>query len=331
MEMLAQFLRIAKTVLLSDTFWTAVVAVGGVITLYLLYIQISRMTTVAAYDFLRKEDDRFVSERMARLRSMLARVLLGTPEDFQNIDEHADDVLGYFEDLGLMLRGKIAPVYLVWTVNAYYVLRYWETTRKYIDWVRREKNDPTYYTEFEFLHKAVAGQERKMMKQPRVEIGPEELRRFLEEELYVELRPFAQSDLDHVMGIERASFDPVDAYERGAFEELLVAHPRGAYVAENFNQVVGYVIFYSAEEVGEIDSIAVDPAFRRLGVARRLMQLALGELRRQQIRTCSLETRTTNQAAVRFFEDLGFQITDTRRGYYRDGGDAHIMTRKIAQ
>lgn len=178
-------LMLVKT-LISQTFWTAIAAIGTVGALYLIYKQIANARNVAAYEFLRKEDDRFSSKEMRHNRSELAKLLLLRPDQYKEIDKYADHVLGYFEDLGLMLRKHLAPEYFVWTMNSYYVLRYWEVLAKYIDWVRKDRSDPTYYNEFEYLHKMMLKVEKKFTKKPKIEFTPEELRKFLEEESHVD-------------------------------------------------------------------------------------------------------------------------------------------------
>ena len=312
------------TLLISQTFWTAIGAIGTVSALYFIYRQIATARDIAAYEFLRKEDDRFRSEDMARHRSDLAKVLLLRSNDYKQIDEYADYVLDYFEDLGLMLRNNLASEYLIWTSNCYYVLRYWELLKEYIDWVRKEKNDLTYHSDFEYLHKKMLKFEKRATKKKKIAFTQDELREFLEEELYVELRPVVPSDMDRIMEIEESSFD-AGAYPRSQFEELSQKHPEGFLVAEIFGQLLGYAIGYVSNDTGEIDSLAVDPRFRHLGIGRRLCEFILERFRERGIKACSLEVRTTNEFAIRFFKKMEFQIAETLTHYYDDGGNAYLM------
>jgi ribosomal-protein-alanine N-acetyltransferase len=43
-----------------------------------------------------------------------------------------------------------------------------------------------------------------------------------------------------------------------------------------------------------------------------------------------LEVRVTNEAAISLYKKLGFEVTRTINGYYSDGEDAYVMTKKIA-
>jgi ribosomal-protein-alanine N-acetyltransferase len=44
---------------------------------------------------------------------------------------------------------------------------------------------------------------------------------------------------------------------------------------------------------------------------------------------CFLEVRVTNDAATSLYKKLGFDVTRTINGYYSDGEDAYVMTKKL--
>lgn len=245
------------------------------------------------------------------------------------IDKHADYVLSYFEDLGLILEKNLAPEYFVWTMNCYYILPYWEILTKYIDWVRKDKEDSTYYSGFEYLHKKMLMVEKRKTKKTKIEFTPNELREFLEEELQVQVRQFLLSDLDRIMEIEASSFGKAEVYPMSQFEELYKEHSEGFFVADILGEVIGYAIGYISDETGEIDSIAVYSAFRHLGIGRKLTEHVLDRFRGKGIKTCSLEVSTTNKSAVRFYQNMGFQIKETLENFYEDGGDAYLMRMDI--
>jgi len=316
------------TMLGSQTFWTALAAIGAIVTLYFIYRQIAITKNITAYEFLRKEDDRFTSQEMRADRARLAKLLISCPDKYPDIDECADYVIGFFEDLGLLLRKKIAPEHFVWTMNCYYVLRYWEVTKHFIEWARRECDDPTYYSEFEYLYGRMLKFEGRRIKK-KVEFSKTELRKFLEDELQIKLRPFQFSDLDPILQIEKSSFDEVDAYKMPDFLNLYKEYPEGFIVAEQLGQVVGYGIGYISNNTGELDSIAVDPNFRRLGIGQKLILFILQSFREKDVTTVTAEVRTTNEPAIRFHEKLGFRIGETLKQYYADGGNAYLLRMDI--
>ena len=44
---------------------------------------------------------------------------------------------------------------------------------------------------------------------------------------------------------------------------------------------------------------------------------------------CFLEVRVTNEAAISLYKKLGFEVTRTLNGYYSDGEDAYVMTKRL--
>jgi ribosomal-protein-alanine N-acetyltransferase len=63
----------------------------------------------------------------------------------------------------------------------------------------------------------------------------------------------------------------------------------------------------------EILNLAVDPVWRRRGVARKLLEAELSRSKTQWF----LEVRESNAAARQFYESLGFRPTGRRENYYR--------------
>jgi hypothetical protein len=70
-------------------------------------------------------------------------------------------------------------------MEGYYILRYWQLSKKYIDWLRAKEQDETFYTDFDLLYKRIIRIEKKRRK--KFEITPERIKDFLkEEQLYPE-------------------------------------------------------------------------------------------------------------------------------------------------
>jgi [ribosomal protein S18]-alanine N-acetyltransferase len=82
-------------------------------------------------------------------------------------------------------------------------------------------------------------------------------------------------------------------------------------------------------EKAEIVSLAVNPDYRRRGLAGALMHSTLRSLRRTGARRVSLMVRPANHAAHTFYRSFGFRRVRLARGYYEDGGDAIIMARAL--
>jgi streptothricin acetyltransferase len=66
-----------------------------------------------------------------------------------------------------------------------------------------------------------------------------------------------------------------------------------------------------------IEDIVVDVGFRRLGVARALLQHVMAWARAKQLAGVMLETQNTNVAACRLYENCGFKLAGFDCGLYK--------------
>lgn len=72
-------------------------------------------------------------------------------------------------------------------------------------------------------------------------------------------------------------------------------------------------------------SIAVSPAWRGQGLARRLLGENLAFCKARGLHWMTLEVKWDNQPALALYKSYGFTTVGKRKKYYRDGQDARIM------
>jgi [ribosomal protein S18]-alanine N-acetyltransferase len=80
--------------------------------------------------------------------------------------------------------------------------------------------------------------------------------------------------------------------------------------------VAGFIMSRLAAAEAEILSVAVAPARRRKGVARKLLDLHLRQLAGLGMRVVFLEVDENNAAARRLYRRAGFREVGRRDGYY---------------
>jgi ribosomal-protein-alanine N-acetyltransferase len=91
------------------------------------------------------------------------------------------------------------------------------------------------------------------------------------------------------------------------------------YVARDTHEaLVAYCACWVVFDELHINSFAVDPAWRRRGCARVLLNRVLAEAATQGAKAATLEVRESNVAARRLYEGLGFRVEGVRRDYYQD-------------
>lgn len=76
----------------------------------------------------------------------------------------------------------------------------------------------------------------------------------------------------------------------------------------------------------EILNLAVDPAERRTGIARRLLMDALAKAKG----TWFLEVRASNVAAIHLYESVGFVRAGERKNYYDEPAEDAIVMRLLS-
>ncbi|WP_241843120.1 ribosomal protein S18-alanine N-acetyltransferase [Agromyces albus] len=81
---------------------------------------------------------------------------------------------------------------------------------------------------------------------------------------------------------------------------------------------------------GDIQTIAVAPAARGMGLGRGLMHALITQARRRHVAELFLEVRADNAIARALYASLGFRQIGVRRGYYQpDGVDAITMRLEV--
>lgn len=153
----------------------------------------------------------------------------------------------------------------------------------------------------------------------------------------LKIAPLMLADLDEVMRIERLSFP--NPWTRGMFESELknpvssafAARPPGNGQGEGIQTpqgaggIIAYCVFWIVQGEAHILNLAVDPEWRRKGVAFTLLQTVLDFMRPRTVFEVFLEVRTSNIAARRLYKGLGFREAYIRKKYYGDE-DAIVMS-----
>ena len=152
------------------------------------------------------------------------------------------------------------------------------------------------------------------------------------------IRKFMPDDLQTVMQINRETLP--ENYTDYFFMDLFERFPETFIVAEEDHSIVGYIMcrievglsnlgLGGLIRKGHVVSIAVLPSARRKGVAQALINTALTGMSFYKAKQCYLEVRVTNDAGVALYKKLGFDVSRTVHGYYSDGEDAYVMSKKL--
>lgn len=152
------------------------------------------------------------------------------------------------------------------------------------------------------------------------------------------IRRFELKDLDQVININKETLP--ENYPERFFRTIFAELPSAFQVCQLDGIILGYTmarietglshysIFHRAKK-GHTVSIAVKPAYRRKGIAKRLLKESITAMINQGATELFLEVRVTNIAAVNLYKTLEFEIIKEIRHYYRDHESAYLMAKKI--
>lgn len=132
----------------------------------------------------------------------------------------------------------------------------------------------------------------------------------------------------------------IEALEKTCFslpwsEELLrsqLKDKQHEFIAafDDTGRVLGYVGMMYVLDEGYISNVAVDPAFRRQGIADALIDKLCALCVSHGLAFVTLEVRAGNVPAISLYEKHGFEQVGLRKNYYeRPREDALLMTKYL--
>jgi ribosomal-protein-alanine N-acetyltransferase len=141
----------------------------------------------------------------------------------------------------------------------------------------------------------------------------------------LDIRRLTYADLPQVIAIERRAFPTPWSL---AMFVLELSKPAGICLAAfRDGRIVGYMVCSRYDTVWHLMNIAVDPELTRQGIASAMLE-RLFEMADKPNEQYTLEVRTSNDGAIRMYEQFGFRAAGRRRAYYHDNReDALIMWR----
>lgn len=142
--------------------------------------------------------------------------------------------------------------------------------------------------------------------------------------LSVHIRWMIRRDMPAVLDIEARCFE--FPWTEEDFIRCLRQRNCIGMVAEEDDQVVGFMIYELHKNRLHILNFAVAAEHRRRGVGRAMIGKLLAKLSHERRNRIMLEVRETNLEAQLFFKSLGFRAISVLRDFYDDTvEDAYLM------
>jgi ribosomal-protein-alanine acetyltransferase len=133
--------------------------------------------------------------------------------------------------------------------------------------------------------------------------------------------------LDRLYKIEMECFEK-EAFTKQQIAYLLTDYNSIGLIAKINGEIVGFVIGKVYVErnslTGHILTIDVSPSHRRKGIAQGLLQEIERIFREKNAKTCYLEVREDNIAALNLYCKFGYEKIGRLKNYYKDAHGLYL-------
>lgn len=123
-----------------------------------------------------------------------------------------------------------------------------------------------------------------------------------------------EADLEQVVEIENASFSKPWSYK--SFKDALDMQNYIYVVGVVNDEVLGYGGAYCVLDEANITNVAVKKRVRNRGIGYGVLVHLIEEVKKAGMTAITLEVRESNNAAIKLYEQLGFESHGIRRDFY---------------
>ncbi len=142
------------------------------------------------------------------------------------------------------------------------------------------------------------------------------------------IREMQIEDIEAVEAVDKACFSV--PWQQTAFLSFLMREGTVFLVAEEDNEIIGYLGIATAYDESDVLKIVVSQEHRRKGAAGALLENAFDKIRAMGVKKNYLEVRVSNAPAISLYRKYGYTDVGIRRNYYtKPVEDALVMEKDI--
>ena len=112
------------------------------------------------------------------------------------------------------------------------------------------------------------------------------------------------------------------------YNELFTGPPRIAWLIEEHNVIVAFLVARTSNPDWEIENLAVDKSHHRRGLATDLLRALSAHAAASGATSIFLEVRASNHPARRFYQAQAFREAGRRDNYYTHPTEDAILLRR---
>jgi ribosomal-protein-alanine N-acetyltransferase len=143
------------------------------------------------------------------------------------------------------------------------------------------------------------------------------------------LRSYRLGDWQAMYALDLVCFEPVFQFSRGAMRAFAEAPGAVTVLAEADEQLAGFCIAQLKDRTGYVVTLDVAPAYRRRGLARRLMADVESKLHSAGAAQMELHVFTGNAEAIRFYESIGYAKAGVVQNFYAQNLHAFLYRKQL--
>jgi ribosomal-protein-alanine N-acetyltransferase len=148
-------------------------------------------------------------------------------------------------------------------------------------------------------------------------------------EAHATLRSYRPGDWQAMYALDLVCFEPVFQFSRGAMRGFAETPGAITVLAEAGGQLAGFCVTQLEQRTGYVVTLDVAPAWRRRGLARRLMAEVESRLHSAGAVQMELHVFTGNEEAIRFYEAIGYTQAGTAIDFYAQNLNALLYSKKL--
>ncbi|NRQ44100.1 peptidase C39 family protein [Rheinheimera sp. YQF-2] len=146
------------------------------------------------------------------------------------------------------------------------------------------------------------------------------------------IRNASLPDATTLVALEHKCFT-ADRISLRSFKRFITEKRSDLLLVERDNKILGYflLIYRRGTSLARLYSLAVDPDYRKQGIAEFFMLEAEKTAASRRCVLLRLEVRYDNTAAIRLYQKLNYQEFAVKHDFYEDHSDAICMQKQIIQ
>ena len=142
------------------------------------------------------------------------------------------------------------------------------------------------------------------------------------------IREATPSDLSSIIALEGRCFQfpwPDEAFK----QELKNSWSTTEVVARRCGAIVAFIVYWIVEDELHLLDIAVEPNLQGQGLGHSLMEYLERLCELDELTFITLEVRVGNEAAIRLYRKMGYDVIHRRKRYYVDNGEDALVMAKV--